>query len=96
MTVTERRSLREYVARREMERVQQRIQEYGLTMVCAEAMRETGCHPGRARQLHLRCQGEERGNSGCLCTCHDDVRQEAGGVQSGTAVEMGSDTAVTS
>lgn len=91
LTVLERRAIREDVTVRELRKAYQQAREYRLTPVCREAMLLTmrGQYPEKVRGLHGACRGEEPGNVGCLCLCHDDDRRLAGGLASGirTATE---------
>jgi hypothetical protein len=86
MTVLDRQRLREDITIKELQKAHQRAREVGLSITCVMGM---SSHGEEAAWRHGECKGEEPGNRGCLCLCHDDNR---GGVESGTAVEMETDT----
>jgi hypothetical protein len=79
--VLERRKYRDAVLQRLLERAYREAASHKLTERCQRAMYVTGTSPQAARQMHAMCKGEELGNDGCLCMCHDDDR--AGTVESG-------------
>jgi hypothetical protein len=71
MTILERDKLRAEVLKRHLDLAYVRAAEYGLSGPCREAMHLTGSEPGRARELHAACGGEDPMGLGCLCLCHD-------------------------
>jgi hypothetical protein len=71
MTVLERRNYRDAVLQRALERAYRQAGMHRLTERCQRAMLITGTSPAAAREMHQMCKGEEPGNSGCLCMCHD-------------------------
>lgn len=76
MTVLDRDKLRREVLERQLALAYRRAAEYGLSTQCRLAMEVTGKDPGKARELHDACRGEEIGGIGCLCL-HHDVRDTA-------------------
>jgi hypothetical protein len=91
MTVLERRKYRDAVLQRALERAYKQAGMHQLTERCQRAMLITGTSPAAAREMHAMCKGEEQGNDGCLCQCHDDDGRA--GVESGQVpFEMGSDS----
>lgn len=86
MTVHQRRKLREEILGRYLERAHRQAAEARLTLRCRNAMYYTfHGDPATAREYHALCKGEEPGNSGCLCQCHDVVTGE---VAAGQMAEM--------
>lgn len=86
MTVLDRQKLREGILQYELSRARKRAATSCRSLTCVRAMQAWG---ETAAYLHGQCGGEEPGGAGCLCECHDNNR---GGVESGTAAEMGTDT----
>jgi hypothetical protein len=90
MTVLDRQKMREEILDAELDRARERAAKVGRTLTCNQGMMAWGA---LAAEMHGSCTGEDLGGAGCLCECHDEHR---GGVESGTAVEMGTDTTETS
>ncbi len=76
LPLARRQEIRALILRREHELADKRAREAGLTLRCQHADRYAD--PQDRASEHRRCLGEEPGNSGCLCSCHD---------QSGVAIE---------
>ena len=64
MTLAERQEMREQIRQHAYAAAEKRAAEAGLTLRCQRA--------SEGRDDHRLCRGESRGNSGCLCTCHDN------------------------
>lgn len=85
MTILERRRYREDLLVKEIALAYRRVNVYRLSVPCSDAMVATGSDPARARALHASCRGEDPGQPGCLCQCHDTV---TGGVETGEMTQM--------
>lgn len=78
MTVLERQKLRQEIMQTFLDNAKVQASQAGRSLTCIRGMQAWG---ETAAGLHGACRGEEPGNGGCLCECHDDGR---GGVISGT------------